>query len=218
MTQQSLGGQFQQYLEKFKKNASAKTQEDMEKAIRELEESEEGKGLKVGDQVPDFILPDAQGNEVSIANVLKKGPAVITFYRGGWCPYCNMELKAYQDILHEIHDAGAELIAISPENPDASLSTKEKNDLAFHVLSDQGNKTARDFNLVYEMPQYLIDIYKEKGLDVPGHNGDESWTLPVSATYIADQSGNIVYEYTKADYKDRVEPQEILKQLKQITR
>ncbi|WP_338776465.1 peroxiredoxin-like family protein [Metabacillus sp. FJAT-52054] len=216
MAEVQLREDFKEYLEQFKKNTPKETREKMEQAIRELENSQEGKGLQVGDQIPDFVLPDANGKEISITDILKKGPAVITFYRGGWCPYCNMELKAYQSILDEIHEAGAELVAISPESPDASLSTKEKNDLSFHVLSDQGNRTAQDFNLVYRMPEYLIEIYKEKGLDIPGHNGDESWSIPVSATFIADQNGNIIYEYTKADYKDRAEPSEILAQLKQI--
>ncbi|MBS2969216.1 AhpC/TSA family protein [Metabacillus sp. KIGAM252] len=216
MAEVQLREGFKAYLEQFKKNTPIETQQKMETAIQELEDSEEGKGLQVGDQVPNFVLPDARGKEISITDILKKGPAVITFYRGGWCPYCNMELKAYQSILDEIHEAGAELVAISPESPDASLSTKEKNELSFHVLSDKENSTAQDFNLVYRMPEYLIEIYKEKGLDVPGHNRDETWSLPVSATYIADQSGNIIYEYTKADYKDRAEPSEILSQLKQL--
>ncbi|AZB43152.1 AhpC/TSA family protein [Bacillus sp. FJAT-42376] len=208
--------EFKTYLEQSKKNSSAESLKKMEMAIHDLEESEEGKGLETGDQVPDFILPDASGNQISIANILKEGPAVITFYRGGWCPYCNMELRAYQSIIDEFHEAGVQLVAISPEKPDASLDTKEKNELSFHVLSDEGNETARAFNLVYQLPEYLIDVYKEKGLDIPGANGDDSWTLPVSATYIADQSGNIVYAYTKADYKDRIEPAEVLEKVKQL--
>ncbi|MTH51955.1 redoxin domain-containing protein [Bacillus mangrovi] len=210
--------EFKEYLEKFKESASAETQADMQKAIDDLENSEEGKGLELGDQIPDFVLPDASGKKVSIANLLKKGPVVITFYRGGWCPYCNLELKGYESVLSEIHEAGAELIAISPETPDASLSTKEKNELTYHVLSDEGNVTAKQFNLVYQMPEYLIELYKEKDLDVPGHNGDESWTLPVSGTFIADQTGHIIYSYVKADYKDRAEPSEVVSELKKINR
>ncbi|MFZ0370809.1 MAG: peroxiredoxin-like family protein [Halobacillus sp.] len=205
---------YNEYIEKFKATAPGDVQEKMKQAIQELEQSSDGKGLSEGKKAPNFNLPDAKGNSIELYKQLEEGPVILTFYRGGWCPYCNMELRAYQEILGDIHDSGGELIAISPEQPDHSLSTTEKNDLQFHVVSDVGNETANQYNLVYQLPDYLVDVYKEKGLRVDEHNGDETWTLPVSATYVIDQDGTIVYEYTKEDYKDRAEPSEVLEQLK----
>ncbi|WP_064094480.1 peroxiredoxin-like family protein [Rossellomorea aquimaris] len=207
---------YEEYISKFKEKTPQDVQDKMKKAIDELEGSNEGKGLKVGEKAPGFTLPDATGKEVHLGSVLEKGPVIVTFYRGGWCPYCNMELRAYQELIQEIHSEGAELIAISPQTPDASLSTKEKNELAYYVLSDEGNKVANDYNLVYHLPPYLVEIYKEKGLDLEKANDSDSWTLPVSATYIIRQDGTIAYEYTKADYKDRVEPSEVVQKLKEI--
>lgn len=208
--------QYNEYIEKFKANASQDTQDKMQSAIDELESSNQGKGLRVGEKAPEFTLPDAKGDSVDLYQQLQSGPAIVTFYRGGWCPYCNMELRAYQQLIEEIHGEGAQLIAISPETPDHSLSTAEKNDLQYYVLSDEGNKVANQFNLVYQLPDYLVDVYKEKGLQVDKHNGDDNWTLPVSATYIIQQDGTIAYEYTKADYKDRVEPSEVVEKLKSL--
>ncbi|MGR3764526.1 peroxiredoxin-like family protein [Rossellomorea sp. NS-SX7] len=208
--------QYDEYISAFKKKASPEVQDKMSQAIAELEDSNAGQGLTAGEKIPSFTLPDATGNEVSIKDILEKGPVILTFYRGGWCPYCNMELRAYQELLDEIHAAGAELVAISPQTPDASLSTKEKNELDYVVLSDEGNKTAEDFNLVYKLPPYLVDIYKERGLDLEKANDSDEWTLPVSATYIVKQDGTIAYEYTKADYKDRAEPSDVVAELKNL--
>ncbi|QSS99347.1 AhpC/TSA family protein [Pontibacillus sp. ALD_SL1] len=212
----NMQDQYNEYIEKFKANASQETQEKMQSAIDELESSDQGKGLSVGETAPRFSLPDAKGDSVDLYEQLQSGPAIVTFYRGGWCPYCNMELRVYQQLIEEIHAEGAQLIAISPETPDHSLTTAEKNDLQYHVLSDEGNKVANQFNLVYQLPDYLVDVYKEKGLEVDKHNGDDTWTLPVSATYIIQQDGTIAYEYTKADYKDRVEPSEVVEKLKSL--
>lgn len=208
--------EFDEYIKKFKASKPEEIQQQMQDAITELEASDEGKGLKKGDKAPNFTLPDAAGNSVSLDEQLKQGPVILTFYRGNWCPYCNMELRAYQEIIGEIHGAGAELLAISPQTPDHSMSAQEKHDLEYKVLSDVGNKVADDFNLVYRLPDYLIDIYKGNKLDVDQYNGDAEWTLPVSATYIIASDGTIAYEYTKADYKDRVEPSEVLAELKKL--
>jgi peroxiredoxin len=216
MTTTNMRKQYNEYIAKFKEKTPQEMQDKMGKAITELENSEEGKGLCIGDKAPDFTLPDATGNVVKLSEILDKGPVILTFYRGGWCPYCNMELRAYQQLMEDIKAAGAELVAVSPQTPDASLSTKEKNELDYFVLSDEGNKVADEYKLVYKLPPYLVDIYKEKGLDLEKANDSDSWTLPVSATYIIQQDGTIAYEYTKADYKDRVEPSEVVEKLKAL--
>jgi peroxiredoxin len=146
---------------------------------------------------------------------LKRGPVVVAFYRGGWCPFCNLELRAFQRLLPDIEAAGASLVAISPEKLDDSLSTAEKNSLTFEVLSDVGQKVGRAFRLVYEFSDELKSAYKEFGLDIPAKNGAPSeWALPISATYIIDRDGVITYAYTDADYRDRADPIDILTVLK----
>ncbi|WP_227394516.1 peroxiredoxin-like family protein [Jeotgalibacillus aurantiacus] len=202
------------YKETFKQKAPEEKQRIMAQATKELEESGIAKGLKTGDQVPDFTLSDATGQSVSLKEELSKGPVIITFYRGGWCPYCNLELKAYQAKLPDIQDAGAQLIAISPETPDSSLSTKEKNNLQYKVLSDEKNRVAEQFDLVFKMPDYLIDVYKDSGLDVPGHNGNEDWELPKPATFIVAQSGEIIFADVDSDYTKRTAPEKVIDILK----
>jgi peroxiredoxin len=216
MTETNMREQYNEYISKFKQNASQEVQDKMRKAINELELSDDGKGLRIGEKAPNFTLPDATGKEVTLEDMLKNGPVILTFYRGGWCPYCNMELRAYQQQMEDIESAGAELVAVSPQTPDASLSTKEKNELDYFVLSDKGNEVADEYKLVYKLPPYLVDIYKDKGLDLEKANDSDSWTLPVSATYIIKQDGTIAYEYTKADYKDRVEPSGVVEKLKSL--
>ncbi|MEE6131730.1 AhpC/TSA family protein [Bacillus sp. 1780r2a1] len=212
----TLQEEIQDYKKVFKQKASKEKQEKMKQATEELEKSGIAQGLKVGNQAPDFTLLDATGQKVSFKNLLQKGPVIVTFYRGGWCPYCNLELKAYQRELTAIKEAGGELVAISPELPDSSLSTKEKNELEFIVLSDEGNKVAEEFNLVFKMPDYLIDLYKESGLDVSGHNGNNDWELPKPATFVVDQQGRVVFADVDSDYTKRTEPSKVIDVLKNL--
>ena len=171
--------------------------------------------LKVGDRAPAIVLENATGATVDVGTLLKKGPVIVTFYRGGWCPYCNLELKAYQRILPEIAAAGASLVAISPEKPDETVSTAEKNALTFEVLSDVGQTVGRAFGLVYEFTDELKQAYRGFNLDIPARNGTPGeWTLPVSATYVIDRDGVIVYAYTDVDYRDRADPRDVLQVLK----
>jgi peroxiredoxin len=167
--------------------------------------------LKTGDRAPAIVLPNATGETFDVGMLLAKGPVIVTFYRGGWCPYCNLELKAYQDILPQIAAAGASLVAISPEKPDDTLSTAEKNALTFEVLSDVGQKVGRAFGLVYEFSDELKSAYRGFNLDIPARNGaPDEWALPVAATYVIDRDGSIVYAYTDADYRDRADPRDVL--------
>lgn len=202
------------YQERFKQKVSVEKQQLMAQAIKELEASGVAQGLKKGDRVPEFTLLDATGKTVSMTEELAKGPVILTFYRGGWCPYCNLELQAYQRELDTIKDAGATLIAISPETPDASLSTKEKNELDFLVLSDESNKVAEKFDLVFKMQEFLIETYKELGLNVSGHNGNDDWELPKAATFVIDQSGKIIFSEVDSDYVKRVEPSKVVEIVK----
>lgn len=190
----------------------------MAQALTELQASDiADNSLKAGDRVPNFSLPNAVGQTVGIQDLLQTGPVVISFYRGSWCPYCNLELKALQQALPEIETQGANLVAISPQTPDSSLSTAEKHDLSFEVLSDVGNQVAKEFGLVFTLPAYLRPIYENFGIDLPAHNGDETFELPVPATYVVRTDGAIAQAYVNVDYTQRQDPAEIVAGLKDLS-
>lgn len=172
--------------------------------------------LQVGDRFPEFTLPNAVGENVALKDLLQSGFTVISFYRGGWCPYCNLELRALQQALPEIKANGANLVAISPQTPDNSLSTQEKNELEFQVLSDRFNRLAKQLGIVFTLPETIKPIYQNFGIDLPAANGDNSFELPLPATYIVDPDGKIAYRFADADYTNRVEPQEIVTALANI--
>jgi len=168
----------------------------------------------VGQRLPSFYLPNQLGETRNLDRLLEKGPVVVTFYRGGWCPYCSMELRAYQKVLDDISTLGATLVAITPELPDASLSTIEKNELAFEVLSDSNSDYARKLGLVFSLPETLRAIYKNFGLDLEKHNGEGQFDLPLPATFIVGNDGIIVSSFVHADYTLRKEPDEVVAELR----
>ncbi len=187
----------------------------MEAATRELAASGTAeRALKVGDVVPDFELPNHKGEPVRFADLVQQGPVVINFYRGGWCPYCNLEMRALQEKLPEIVDLGARLVAVSPELPDAAMSTAEKNAISFDVLSDLGNRVAAAFGLVFTLPPALQALYKTFGLDLEESNGDDSMTLPIPATYVVGADRRIIHAHVDADYSRRMEPAEVVDALR----
>ena len=170
----------------------------------------------VNDQAPDFTLPDAQGRAVSLRELRRAGPAVVTFYRGGWCPYCNIQLRAYQSVLPEMTALGARLVAISPQLPDGSLSTAEANGLTFDVLSDVGNQVARRFGLVWSLPEELRAALRSNNKALPDINGDDTWELPAPATYVIAPDGCVELAAIDVDYRKRPEPDLILKALRAL--
>ena len=156
------------------------------------------------------------GNPLRLSELLREGPVVLSFYRGGWCPYCNLELRALQQVLPEIEKAGATLVAISPETPDNSLSTTKKNELRFQVLSDQVNAMARKFGLVFTLPDAFRPLYEKFDIDIPKYNGDDSYEIPVPATYVIDQDRIIRFSFITTDYTQRAEPADIVAALQQF--
>ena len=211
----SLKDQLAEYRAGWYQRVPAERQAIMQRHIDQLRSGAIARTmLKVGDRAPEIVLENAKGTTVDVGALLKKGPVIVVFYRGGWCPYCNLELKAYQEILPQIADAGASLVAISPEKPDDTVSTTEKNALTFEVLSDVGQKAGRAFGLVYEFTEELKRAYQGFNLDIPARNGaPNEWALPVAATYVIDRDGTIIYAYTDVDYRDRADPRDVLKVL-----
>jgi peroxiredoxin len=181
---------------------------------RLIESGVEKNALPMGAKAPSFTLPDALGRPISLAGLLQQGPVVVTFYRGEWCPYCNLQLHAFQQVLPQIKQLGATLIAISPQTPDHSLSMSQKHELAFPVLSDQGNQVARQFGLVYSVEEDIRTLFKSIGSDIPAFNGDESWEIPLPGTFIIAQDGTIRLTYADADYTHRLEPSALLESLR----
>ena len=172
--------------------------------------------LAVGAAAPDFTLPGVDGEQVSLAKLLTDGPVVLAFYRGGWCPYCNLELRALQAALADITAVGATLVAISPQLPDNSLSTAEKLELAFPVLSDVGNVVAREYGLVFSLPEDLRSVYDGFGIDLPAANGDQTFELPVPATFVIDRDGSVAWRFVDPDYTHRGDPADVLAAVKAL--
>jgi peroxiredoxin len=182
-----------------------------------LENSRDGdQAISEGQTAPEFTLPDHLGNNVSLGNELAHGPVVLNFYRGGWCPYCNLEFRALQAILPDITSHGARLIGISPETPDASSTTIEAKGIQFTVLSDVANKVARLYGLQTAVPEAIRPLYEQWDLNVNGANGDNSWELPVPATYVIDKCGTVKAAFINRDYTQRMEPNDIIQTLKTI--
>lgn len=172
--------------------------------------------LKVGDKFPAFELPDSKGKQISSTELLAKGPLVLSFYRGGWCPYCNLELRALNNMQQAFADQNAQLVAVSPQLPDETLSTQQQNELAYTVLSDVSNSLAKKCGLVFTLDERLIPVYDQLGLDIPKANGDESYELPLPATYVIDCQGVIQFAFAHEDYTLRAEPLDVLNAVKAL--
>lgn len=183
----------------------------MAQCTTEIKESGiERRALKTGDMMPDFELGNQHNELRRLSDYLARSPVVLNIYRGGWCPYCNMEMKALQGEQKEIESYGAMLVGMAPETPDRAISTAERAGIAIDILSDTGNRVAEQMGLVFELPQSLRPIYEKFGIDIPAFNGDDSFKLPVPATYIIGQDGVIIYDFVNADYTQRLEPAEIV--------
>lgn len=170
-------------------------------------EGAEDRILAHGAMVPDLTLPDATGRPRALRDF---GPAVIVFYRGGWCPYCNLQLRAWQKRLPDLAARGLALVAISPQLPDGSLSTTERNALTFPVLSDSADQAGQAFGVSLPLPDDLIALYRRFGHDLPAVNGPAGWRLPMPATFLVGTDGRIRFARAEADYRRRVDPDAVL--------
>lgn len=173
--------------------------------------------LKTGDIIKDFTLTNALGQNRTLTDLLGDGNVVLLFYRGGWCPYCNMELQALQSVLPQIKATGSQLVAISPELPDSALDTMEKNELEFEVLSDLDNNVAKSLNLVFTMPEELRDLYHNQfNIHVDKANGNKDYELPMAATYVINSKREIVFDWISEKYTERLEPEVLIEYLSKI--
>ena len=171
---------------------------------------------RAGDLAPDATLPDGAGRPVRLSDVWRKGPLVLVFYRGGWCGYCNLQLRAWHQRADDLARLGATLLAISPQTPDRSMRTAEDNQFTFTVLSDSNLDAANGFELAFTLPPELVSFYGSVGTDIPVLNGNGLWVLPVPATYVIDEEGRIRFAHIEEDIRKRAEPGDVLRVIEDL--
>lgn len=174
------------------------------------------RALQVGARAPDFSLPNAQGGTWELSAALEKGPVVLSFYRGSWCPFCDLQLRAYQEALPAIHELGAELAAVSPQTPNYAQADIESKHLTFPVLTDAQNTVARHYGLVFALSDALKGLQEGFGNPLPKFNGDESWELPMPGTFVINRNGLVELAHVDPNYMQRLEPAAIIDTLRAI--
>jgi len=215
----SLQDRLDAFKAEFRAARPPEVRELMERATAELIASgAAARALKAGDRAPDFMLEAQDGTQIASRDLLAEGPLVVSFYRGVWCPYCNMELQALQAALPDFSAAGARLVAISPQNRVNSRKSVRENGLDFPILSDPGNAIAAAFGLRFTMPSYLVNLYLSLGNNLPLFNGDASWTLPMPARFVIGSDGVIAYAEVNPDYTRRPEPADMLPAIRRAQR
>jgi len=206
-----------EYQEKSKAEMAKMDPKDlavMQQAAESLAKTLPDPGLNLGETAPDFTLPDPTGKNVSLSSLLKEGPVVLVFYRGAWCPYCNMHLHVLNESLPEFRRYGAQLVAITPQQPDKSAEQLKKDGYPFLVLSDLDSSVMQAYRLYYELDSELVMVYQKFGLNVEDFNGPGRNVLPVPGTFVLDQKGVVRARHADTDYTQRMEPAEIIKILK----
>ncbi len=213
--QQSLD----QYMEKSKKEKSPFSSSDMavmEKAGKDLASRMPAPGIKVGEKAPDFVLNNALGQAVNLKDKLKQGPVVLVFYRGAWCPFCNMHLHVLQQSLPEFKEHGAQLITITPQTPDKSVEQFKEKGYPFEVLSDLDSSVMKAYKLYFELPPELVEVYKNHGIDIVAFNGEGRNILPVPGSFVIDSKGIVRAMFADTDYTRRMEPSAIIDALRKL--
>jgi peroxiredoxin len=183
--------------------------------IRRLIEAESVNGaLKVGDKCPPFAMPSADGSIVTSQDLLARGPLVISFYRGVWCPFCSAELEALHEAEPAIRAAGATLVAITAEVGGIALAVKRQRGFTFDILCDVDNGVALDFGLVFRISPDMVQVFAREGTDFPLFYGNDSWFLPIPATYVVARDGTIAQAFVNPDFRYRLDPAEIVAALR----
>ena len=208
-----------QYMEKSKKEKSPFSSSDMavmEKAGKDLARRMPAPGIKVGEKAPDFVLNNALGQAVNLKDKLKQGPVVLVFYRGAWCPFCNMHLHVLQQSLPEFKKHGAQLITITPQTPDKSVEQFKEKGYPFEVLSDLDSSVMKAYKLYFELPAELVEVYKNHGIDIAAFNGEGRNILPVPGSFVIDSKGIVRAMFADTDYMKRMEPSAIIDALRKL--
>ncbi|MBK1828592.1 redoxin domain-containing protein [Haloferula rosea] len=214
---QSLNDSLEARKDAFLDQAPAELLASQNRALRELEESGiYEKVLKVGDRAPDFSIKNQDGEDVRLSERLEHGPVVLTWYRGAWCPYCNITLAALADTRDEMESLGAQLMALTPELPQVTTETTKDMKLGFDVLTDLNHQVAEQYGLVFRLNDETAKRYEEKFELIKRSGAEAANRLPLPATYLVSQSGIITYAFVDADYRRRAEPSRILDALKAL--
>lgn len=185
-------------------NAFGSSIEDLK--TKNIEES----SIQIGEQIPEFSLPNVYGKKVNSTEILKNGKIILAFYRGSWCPYCNLELKSLQDNISRIKERNAVLIAISPQSPDHSLAMVEKNNIEFEVLTDHNNDFAKKLGIVFQLQDFVLPYYQNLGIDLAIFNKNNENTLPIPAVFVVDENNKVLYKFLDVNYMNRVNVEELI--------
>ncbi|WP_444943952.1 peroxiredoxin-like family protein [Microbulbifer sp. ZKSA006] len=214
----SLQEKLDAFKEVFKKQAPEGAFEAFARSSQELADSGQAeRSVKVGEKAPDFALQDSDGNEVVLKELLAKGPVILTFYRGVWCPYCNIELQALEEVAEEIKARGATLVAISMQGPGESRKSQRDNKLSFPILTDQGGELANKLGIRWTLQSYVIEFHKMFKVELPTIHRDGEWNLPMPARYVIDTDGTIAYAEVNPDYTRRPEPSDLFPVLDKLS-
>lgn len=209
-----LATQIQQFNIELAAQVPQEVLEAFGKSIEDLKtENIEEKSIKIGETIPNFSLKNAKNEVVNSSDILKNGKMIIAFYRGSWCPYCNLELKALQEKISEFKEKNATLVAISPQSPDNSLTVIEKHHLTFEVLTDKDNVFAKQLGIVFELQDFVLPYYHALGIDLSSFNENTNNSLPIPAVFVVNESSKIIYKFADANYMNRIDIDELLKTL-----
>lgn len=209
-----LAKQIEQFNNELATQVPQEVLEAFGKSIEDLQKKKiEEKSIKLGEIMPEFLLPNVKNEIINSNEILKNGKMIIAFYRGSWCPYCNLELKMLQDHLPKIKDKKAMLVAISPQSPDNSLTVVEKHNLTFEVLTDKDNLFAKQLGISFELQDFVLPYYQALEIDLMHFNKNNDNSLPVPAVFVIDQNGKIIYKFVDANYMNRIDIDELLQTL-----
>ncbi len=211
----SLQASIEETLKGLTAQAPQKVIENFTEGLADLVAADiDGGALSVWTRAPEFSLPDFGGTTITLESRVQRGPVVLQFFRGSWCPFCNLQLSALEDIYEQVKSIGAEILAITPERPDKTDIGQSRPKPSFPVLYDAGNRVASEYGIVFELNPHLKSLHQAMGSDLPPFNGDASWTLPIPATFIIDRDQIISWRFLDKDYTKRAEPADLLKNLK----
>ena len=209
-----LATQIQQFNIELAAQVPQEVLEAFGKSIEDLKTKNiEEKSIKIGETIPNFSLKNAKNEVVNSSDILKNGKMIIAFYRGSWCPYCNLELKALQEKISEFKEKNATLVAISPQSPDNSLTVIEKHHLTFEVLTDKDNVFAKQLGIIFELQDFVLPYYHALGIDLSSFNKNADNSLPIPAVFVVNESSKIIYKFADANYMNRIDIDELLKTL-----